>query len=459
MQEASEAANGGDENPRIAAGFTFLGQFIDHDITFDPTSSLEQQNDPEAIRNFRTPLLELDSLYGSGRSVNPYLYEQKNPRQAPVDFLLGQDSDGAPNDLPRNRQGTALIGDPRNDENLIISQLHLAFLKFHNKVVNYIRANGVEDGSDVPQDADSLFYEAQRVVRWHYQWIIVHEFLPLIVGDDLVNQLLDGHEKAGPPQRRHRPVDQDAMRNVLRHNFRLFQWKLEPFIPVEFAVAAYRFGHSQVRRGYTLKNGIRTRLFPAVQGDPDFDPNDSDPTLFVPLNLTDSAGPFKVLRSDRQVDWSVLFDMNGPGTALRGMKIDTKLSPSLFRLPMGPGQLMSLALRNLLRGHAFLLPWGQGVAAAIGETALSEEDLGLTALGFPRGRAPLWYYILKEAEVRQDGQHLGPVGGRIVAEVLLGLLIGDSKSYLASQPRWRPFLPAKTGKDFKMADLISLATT
>ena len=461
MQAQSDAVGGGEENARIPAGFTFLGQFIDHDMTFDPTSSLEQQNDPEAIRNFRTPLLELDNLYGSGRAASSYLYDHPaNAREAPVKFLIGLDSDGGPNDLPRNRQGTALIGDPRNDENLLISQLHLIFLKFHNKVVDYISARGVENGFDVPDDPDNLFYEAQRVVRWHYQWIIVHEFLPLIVGDDLVNEILYGRDwkqKRGK-EGGNRIAHQDPIGNILDRNFKLFRWKVEPFIPVEFAVAAYRFGHSQVRRVYFIKNGVQARMFPAVPGDPDFAPNEQESTLFIPSNLTDDAHQFKVLRADREADMAVLFDMNGPGTARRSLKIDTTLSPSLFRLPTGPEQFMSLALRNLRRGYTFALPWGQRVAEAIGVRPLSEEQLGLAALGFPRGRAPLWYYILKEAEVLHRGEHLGPVGGRIVAEVLLGLLIGDSKSYLADQPNWTPFLPPDN-QDFKMVDLIRFATT
>lgn len=156
------------DNPAgLPAAFTFLGQFVDHDLTFDPTSSLERQNDPEAITNFRTPLLELDSVYGAGPGPNPHLYEAASRG---VEFLFDKDF---PNDLPRNSQNVALIGDPRNDENLIVSQLHLAFLKFHNAVVRDIRSAGTH-----PSD---LFAEAQMRVRWHYQWLLLHHFLPGIV--------------------------------------------------------------------------------------------------------------------------------------------------------------------------------------------------------------------------------------------------------------------------------------
>src|SRR4051794_18542078 len=130
------------DNPASTAGFTFLGQFLDHDMTFDPTSSLARRQDPEAIRNFRIPALDLDSVYGGGPGASPHLYDvtvdngqttffvEPNPGSNTVSI------DGSLRyDVPRNSQLTALTGDPRNDENLIISQLHLAFLRFHNRVV------------------------------------------------------------------------------------------------------------------------------------------------------------------------------------------------------------------------------------------------------------------------------------------------------------------------------------
>ncbi|MGZ8144671.1 MAG: peroxidase family protein, partial [Methylosarcina sp.] len=155
------------DNPDIPAGFTFLGQFLDHDITFDPTSSLERQNDPESIANFRTPAFELDSVYGSGRGASPHLYDQTQPGKLLIDS-------GFPKDLPRNSQNTALIGDPRNDENVIVSQLQLAFIKFHNAVFDFVQ-------QDIG-NSNQAFEEAQRLVRWHYQWIVLHEFLPHTVG-------------------------------------------------------------------------------------------------------------------------------------------------------------------------------------------------------------------------------------------------------------------------------------
>ena len=218
------------DNPELSAGFTFLGQFLDHDLTFDPTSSLERQQDPEAIANFRTPLLELDNVYGSGPTASPHLYDQTAEE---TKFYIEEIPDSATKtrdgstkfDVPRNRQLTALIGDPRNDENLIISQLHLAFLKFHNAVIDYVKAEMPE--LTTPRER---FAEAQRLVRWHYQWIIVHEFLPKTCGQKIVDDVLDKGRK-------------------------FYRWNNEPFIPVEFSVAAYRFGHSQVRPSYRANFG------------------------------------------------------------------------------------------------------------------------------------------------------------------------------------------------------------
>jgi hypothetical protein len=161
------------DNTAIPAGFTYLGQFIDHDITFDPMSKLDRADDPRTLVNFRTPRLDLDSVYGSGPRDQPYLYDWKLTHPPGTRLLL------AGEDLPRNQQGRALTGDPRNDENVILTQLHLLFIRFHNVVVDRL----VDEGK-VPED--ELFDEAQRIVRWHYQWMVVHEFLPLIAGEAAV---------------------------------------------------------------------------------------------------------------------------------------------------------------------------------------------------------------------------------------------------------------------------------
>jgi hypothetical protein len=391
----------GQSDPRpdsrtIPAGFTFLGQLIDHDITFDPTSSLERQNDPSAIRNFRTPLLELDCVYGSGPGASPYLYDQTDP-----DKLLTGTLEN-PADLPRNSQKTALIGDPRNDENLIVSQLQLAFLKLHNAVVDYLRAQGVASAQ--------VFKEAQRLVRWHYQWVVVHEFLPLTIGQFLVDEILrDGPSYYQPGPR--------------------------PFMPVEFSVAAYRFGHSQVRAAYKVNEAITQELF--------------DLPFFAPIQ------PHQV------IDWTNFFHITSSNPPQFSRQIDAKLSRTLLDLqpPIvsadAPAERRSLAVRNLMRGASFDLPSGQTVAKAMGLTPLSDEELGLATWDGFKEAAPLWFYILKEAEVQTGGETLGQVGGRIVGEVLIGLLQADPMSYFNLEPRWQP--NQDIAPEGRMVDLLKFA--
>ncbi len=392
-------------NLEMPAGFVFLGQFIDHDITLDTTSSLEQRNDPEAIQNFRTPVLELDSIYGSGPDASPHLYRTAN--RLPYMLL----DDDVPNDLPRNSIGTALIGDPRNDENLVISQLQLAFLKFHNQVLHDVRD----------------FEEAQRLVRWHYQWIVLHEFLPLLVGQDLVESIYTGKSYST--------------------GRRFYNWRHQPFIPVEFAVAAYRYGHAQVPGALQVND-----LF-AVNGRPQiplFDVNEigkDDPN--------DLSG-FGVRAERRFVDWRYLFD-TGDGIEQPSRSINTVLSGPLFELPFFTGKtdIRSLAQRNLVRGRTYGLPSGQSIARAMGEEPLTAAELDdVHGLGFAE-ETPLWFYILREAQVREYGERLGPVGGRIVAEVLVGLLEGDRLSFVRSHPNWQPTLGSYG--DFKMVDLLQYA--
>ena len=413
-------------NPTLTAGMTFLGQFLDHDMTFDPTSSLERQSDPESIQNFRNPLLELDNLYGSGPGASPHLYDQSAGGEG-IKFLVEQISDAAPVsaggfvrfDLPRNSQNTALIGDPRNDENLIISQLHMSMLKFHNAVVDHVKADlGLTHPGEV-------FAEAQRLVRWHYQWIIVHEFLEKTVGKTLVN-------------------------NILTKGRKFYQWRNQPFIPVEFSGAAYRFGHSQVRPSYRSNFGpvpadINSQVFKLIF-------NDSLPDGPDPNDLRGGKRA-----ATRFIDWQTFFDF-GDGNVRPNKKIDTKLSTVLFDLPgFPPGDVQSLAQRNLLRALTFSLPSGQSVAKAMKLPLLDEADLADLKPLKLHNRTPLWFYVLREAEIVEDGKHLGPVGGRIVAEVFIGLLQGDPMSYLKQDPDWTPTLPSATADTFKMTDLLNFA--
>jgi Animal haem peroxidase len=412
-------------NPAMTAGFTFLGQFLDHDMTFDPTSSLARRQDPESIRNFRIPALDLDSVYGGGPGVSPHLYDrtvdggrtsflsERIPGSAAVSI------DGQPRrDVPRNRQQVALLGDPRNDENLIISQLHLALLRFHNQVVDDV-ASDLGPGFT----SDEIFAEAQRVVRWHYQWLILHEFLPKTVGDTTAG-------------------------DVLANGRRFYHWNNDPFIPVEFSVAAYRFGHSQVRPSYRANFGTSatdpSQQFFALL----FDPAAAD--LDDPDDL---RGGYRAPR--RFIDWQTFFDF-GDGFARPNKLIDTKLSSVLFNLlGMPPGSPTSLASRNLLRNLTMKLPSGQRVARAMQVPELTRADLSDLTQYHLDLRTPLWFYVLREAAVFGEGKHLGPVGGQIVAEVLVGLVDGDGQSYRAQDPEWTPTYGSND--TFTVVDLLTTA--
>ena len=216
------------DNPRIPSGFTYIGQFIAHDITAD-RSLLQMHANIEELRNFRTPTLDLELVYAAGPAGSPYLFDLDDPDC----FLLGLNDAGEPNDLPRNHQGRALIGDPRNDVHLIVSQLHVAFLKFHNAVVAHLRQAGFP--------AESVFDEARRLTRWHYQWIVINGFLPLTVGDEL-------------------------MRDLLANGPRFYTLQQRPNLPVEFADAAYRFGHSQIRPTQRINDRVEGSVFPDFAG-------------------------------------------------------------------------------------------------------------------------------------------------------------------------------------------------
>lgn len=407
------------DNPPIPAGYTYLGQFIDHDLTFDPVSSLQRQNDPDALVDFRSPRFDLDSLYGSGPADEPFQYDTAQPGK-----LLVEANRNAIEDLPRNSQDVALIGDPRNDENIIVSQLQLVFLKLHNKILDWVAGEG-----SVP--VEGRFEEAQKLVRWHYQWVVLHDFLPRIVGQRTLDMVLQFNDDGSPDIRR-----------------RFYRPKTQPYMPVEFSVAAYRYGHSQVRPLYDLNSSVTNR--------PVFAPGDA-------VGENDLRG-FRRLPAGWTADWRLFFAIDG-ATPQPSRKIDSNLTAALFDLPgRAADQPQSLAFLNLKRGQVLGLPSGQDVARLMRVPRVFSG----AELGAPEP-TPLWFYILKESELvpadeaepTSVGRHLGPVGGRIVAEVLLGLLELDPRSFVNLEPNWRPTLPTSDGTpgSFQMSDLVKYATT
>jgi hypothetical protein len=402
------------DNPTHTAGTHFFGQFVDHDITFDTSSKLGVPTDPLTSPNGRTPTLDLDSVYGGGPIGSPALYDIAND---PAKLLIA--SGGIFEDLPRLSDGTAIIGDPRNDEHMMIAGIHCAFILFHNRLVDAARSAGAGSWQDA-------FTRARTLTTWHYQWLLVNEFLPLFVGPAMVADVLAKGRQfytVGPG---------------------------EAFMPIEFGAACYRFGHSMVRPSY------RANLA-GDQGKPFFgfifDPRQNDATS----DPSDLRGGFRAAR--RFIGWQTFFDF-GDGQVKRNKRIDTHISTPLFTLPLGAiashDHPTVLPQRNLLRQLTWSIPSGQSVAAAMGVVPIAKKDLvDLKPYGFDTN-TPLWYYTLKEAELLADGLHLGPLAGRIVAEVLIGLLQSDPSSYLSAAPGWQPTVQ-NPGAGFRMIDFLTYA--
>ena len=191
-----------DNSPRnTPAGFTYFGQFVDHDVTRDENPLPATTFPIDQLDNVRNAKLDLDSVYGPG-SVRDLANNDK--------MRIGPD-DG---DLPRGPDGRALIADSRNDENMIIAQIHLAFLRFHNVMV----------------DRGMNFEEARRATINHYQWVVAHDFLPRVLHPDYADAVLTARSnKFFKPSNPH-----------------------DPNLPIEWAVAGYRFGHSMVRLAYRV---------------------------------------------------------------------------------------------------------------------------------------------------------------------------------------------------------------
>ena len=449
------------DNPSMTAGMTFFGQLLDHDITLDLRSRLLDRAQPERTVNFRSPAFDLDMVYGDGPERSPELYVQSaGDIKFIVEPIAGSEKvsrlGALRYDLPRDATGTAIIGDSRNDENIILSQLHLAMLRFHNAVTDHLRALPEHRGAS-PR---AIFEQAQRLVQWHYQWVIVNEFLPQTIGQDRVEALLrDGTKFYAVAAAQELDIGRRGQRNSRdAHNPRDGRSRgvAEPRIPVEFSAAAYRFGHSQVRPSYRLNFGAASGAeFFAFVFDDSQNPTAGDPN--------DLRGGFRAPR--RFVDWQTFFNF-GDGNFRPNKRIDTRISTVLMALPgsraPAPGLptdgVQSLASRNLIRHVNFGLPSGQAIAARMNVPALSAAQLPELASQGLSESTPLWYYILKEAEVMEGGQRLGPVGAGIVGEVFMGLLLSDGASYLSSQPEWKPTLPSAGGAGtFRITDLLRFA--
>lgn len=414
-QNAMSEAEGEDDldNHNLPAGYTYFGQFVDHDITFDPTSSLQRQNDPDKLHNFRTPRLDLDCIYGEGPDDEPFMYDHNRGGM----MLLGKvartwDADPIEGsfepDLPRNSQGIALIGDMRNDENVIVSQFQLSMLRLHNAIYGQLIGRDPDAFDEsYPMDKEK-FEEAQRIVRWFYQYVVWNDFVKRLVKNDIWSSVL---------------VKKDGK---LNYEGRFYNWTYDPFIPVEFAVSAYRMGHSLIRPGYQVNVNNDVELGFQVEL-PIFDlAND-------PANH-DLAG-FRFFPHRHTVQWDWFFDMQSSADGIfpqPARRLDPKLASAVSAIPDGQGGSNPLAALNLLRSWRMDMPGGTAVATAMGFAPHAIDD--------PHEDI-LWHYILKEAALipaGNSGRMLGNVGGTIVAEVFGGLLAGDPLGYVRNAPDWTP---------------------
>jgi hypothetical protein len=340
------------------------------------------------------------------------------------------------NDLPRLGRSVdpsidraARTGDFRNDENTIISQLHVAFLRAHNRLID--EGNG--------------FRKAQRILRQHYQHIVIHDYLRKRVAD---------------------PAIVDA---ILANGNTVYRPNQHRFMPVEFSFAAYRFGHSMARNAYDFNVNFN------LSGSPGTIPASFE-LLFTFTALSGGLGDFDTLPENWIIEWENMVGTAHPGGVAR--RIDTALASDLFTLrdvegnpindpaPLVTQILRNLATRNLLRGYLFRVPTGQAVAGKLGiaplttsefQQAVTQQEMdALTANGL-LNRTPLWYYVLAEAAARENGQRLGPVGSTIVSEVLIGLVRRSDDSILKGNKKWKPSLPSAQPNTFEVSDLLRFA--
>ena len=398
------------------SGFVYLGQLLDHDLTRDETRLEHASAAPERTRNRHSPRLDLESVYGGGPKKLPGLYDlSESGRET---FLLGDTEalprkkiPSTPDDFYR-RNGRPLLADHRNDQHLILAQLHVVLLQFHNRVVDYLKRSA---SSNEAFPNETIFDTARRLVVWHYQWIVRNEFLKWFVLPEILTDI----ERNGP--RFFKPVPGEEI----------------TALPIEFTQAAFRFGHSMVQPQYEINQWVGlVRLSDLVR-------------------KTRPTEPGEPLPADRVVDWD-RFTRTWGGNANFAENIDTLISEDMFNLPAAAMPIFSKAVppplpeMTLLRGSRIGLPSGQEACRAAGVLPLAEAQIGFDDEGteFLRDRGmnektPLWYYLLREAEVLgirrfRGGECLGPLGSRIVAEVLLGVMNADPEHYLNVDPNWRP---------------------
>ena len=393
----------------------------------------------------RSPSLDLDSLYGAGPS-DPASAKFYAPDGIHLKMGTTAAVDGIPAkagfDLPRGAGRTAaakrraIIPDPRNDENLAVAQTHLAFIRFHNRVVDTLPAS-------VPPA--QRFARAREIVTKHYQWMLRTDYLPRICARTVVTNVFTSGRKAFEVGAT--PTD-------------------VPTMPIEFSVAAFRLGHSMIRPAYNWN-----RIFDSGLGTLDL--------LFEFSGGSGTLGGGPRLPSNWIADFRRLFDFKEAGRANlavpaakfnRAMRIDTTLTPPLRTLPGFPAARANLAFRNLTRAQMVKLATGQQMATFLKGKGVTLTRLTRAQLRDGRNGAkldgltqaqrdailtntPLWFYVLREAEL--NGGRLNGVGARIVAETFHRAIEGSQAS-IVRDATWRPTL-GPNSTTFRMVDLLLFA--
>lgn len=422
----------------LPAGYTYFGQFIDHDVTFDAIE-FAKDIDPggmseDELTQRRSPSLDLDSLYGNEwPKVRSDLFESDGltfrlgPTTSIPEGIPGGPLESFPGfDVPRDQGGKAIIGDPRNDENLIVQQLHLAFLKFHNRVASVLRQSAPSEPADI------VLLRTRELVTLHYQWLVIEDFVRRVVLPETFTSVLGVPSLLGA--------------TTVAPKLLIFPvvGSETPPMPLEFSAAAYRFGHTIVRERYGWN-----RIFPNSGFDLFF--------RFTELSGDVGSPGLETFPSNWIADWRRMFPLEDAGVPInravvalnRARSFDPHLAPVLGNLPKsGSGtDKVNLAVRNLIRGSRVRLPSGQDIAKAIvlaGDPTAAPMTPEQILSGLPAGmqkaltdhelhiKSPLWFYILREAQVKGASQRLGPVGSRIVLETFVGLVRASVTSIFSS---------------------------